>query len=238
MWRLLVSITLALFVTFPVSFAAISLAIEGAQGKLPRNDPTMWPTIGGMAVLLVGSAVGSWRLFERWRATRPPRIERPGFLERFALANPGLFARAVSLNGFGLRYLDPHERQPDGCLTLTMWLTVAFFPVAPVRRERLRVLAPEKQGGVPLVVSWESTPIQPIERLPVERKRSRRVYLFYYAVLLPLLVAPLAAGFAWLVSTHFHITAWQLWTAALLYLAWGIGLIFYERRLMGAPARS
>ena len=73
---------------------------------------------------------------------------------------------------------------------MTLWLTVAFLPVAPVRRERLRFLGPEKQRGLPFVFTWQTAPIQAVERLPVDRPRSRRVYGFYYGFFLPLLVAP------------------------------------------------
>ncbi|MFT3771529.1 MAG: hypothetical protein QM820_39445 [Minicystis sp.] len=236
MWRLVASILIALFVTFPVAGALVSGAIDEARGRGLPHDPTMWPTIIGMVVIIAGSSFGSWRLFAGWRATRTPRPEGPGLLEAYALHRPGLFARAMSLNGFGLRYLDPHDRRPDGSLLATLWLTAAFFPVAPIRRERVHVMAPEKEGGIPLVVSWESAVLHTVERLPVDQKRNRRVYAYYYALFLPLYVTPFVAGFVYLVNIDFHVSAPAFWSAVLIILAWGIGVHGYQRRIMELPS--
>ncbi|APR75395.1 Hypothetical protein A7982_00741 [Minicystis rosea] len=232
MWRLVASILIALFVTLPVAGAAVSAAIDEATGKGLPHDPTMWPTIIGMAVIIVSSSWGSRRLFTTWRATRPPRVDGPGLLEACALHRPGLFERAMSFNGFGLRYLDPHGRRPDGSVIATMWLTAAFFPIAPIRRERVHVLAREKQGGIPFVVSWESASLRSLECLPVDRKRNRGVYLSYYALFLPLLVAPLVAGFVYLVNVDFDVSATAFWCGALLTMVWGIGVVAYQWRTM------
>ncbi|MDC3958776.1 hypothetical protein [Polyangium jinanense] len=237
MWRLFASLVIALFVTFPLCFAAVGLAVEYAAGRLVVDD-TALPVSIGLVVLIALSSFGALRLFQAWRRTRPPRnetTETRGFLERFALANPGLFESALSFNGFGLRYLDPHHRGPGGALTMTLWLTVAFLPVAPVRRERLRFLGPEKQRGLPFVLTWQTATIQTGERLPVDRPRSRRVYGFYYGIFLPLLVAPPVVGFVMVVQRHFDGAPWQFFTAVALYLVWGIGLVFLERRVMGTP---
>ncbi|MDI1476734.1 hypothetical protein [Polyangium sp. y55x31] len=237
MWRLFTSLVIALFVTFPLCFAAVGLAVEYAAGRLVVDD-TALPTSIGLAVLIPLSSFGALRLFQAWRRSRPQRSETTetrGLLERFALANPGLFASAVSFNGFGLRYLDPHHRGPGDGLTMTLWLTVAFLPVAPVRRERLRFLGPEKQRGLPFVLTWQTATIQTVERLPVDRPRNRRVYGFYYGIFLPLVVAPPVIGFVTLVQRHFRVAAWQFFTAVALYLVWGIGLVALERRVMGTP---
>ncbi|MDI1432782.1 hypothetical protein [Polyangium sorediatum] len=237
MWRLFASLVLALFVTFPLCFAAIGLAVEYAAGRLVVDD-TALPTCIGLAVFIALSSFGALRLFQAWRRTRPQRSETTetrGFLERYALANPGLFESAFSFNGFGLRYLDPHHHGHGGVLMMTLWLTIAFLPVAPVRRERLRFLGPEKQRGLPFVVTWQTTPLQTVERLPVDRPRNRRVYGFYYGLFLPLLVAPPVIGFVTLVQRDFHVAAWQFFTAVALYFVWGIGLVFVERRVMGTP---
>jgi len=98
-----------------------------------------------------------------------------------------------------------------------------------------RALAPERQRGVPFALVWSSTPLQSIERMPVDRGRNLRVYAFYYGLFWPLIAAPLAAGFTYLVWRHFNIAAWQFWTAMAVYFVWGICVIALERRVMGPP---
>jgi len=62
MWRLFASLVIALFVTFPLCFAAVGLAVEYAAGKLIVDD-TALPTSIGLAVLIALSSFGALRLF-------------------------------------------------------------------------------------------------------------------------------------------------------------------------------
>jgi hypothetical protein len=236
MWRLLTSCMIALFVTVPLLVGAVLMAIEVARGKAPPVDATTWPTVIVWCLLVLLSASGSWRLFALWRMKRAPRMETAGLWERFAKKHPRAFERAFSLNGFGLRYLDFHHRQPDGSGMMTLWLTVAFLPLAPIRRERVRALAPERLRGVPFVLWWRTSLLQCIERMPVDRSRNLRVYALYHGLFCPLVAAPPAAGLAYLVRRHFDVAAWQLWVALLVYLVWGICVVALERRVMGPPA--
>jgi hypothetical protein len=85
-------------------------------------------------------------------------------------------------------------------------------------------------------VSWESAQLHTVERLPVAQKRNRRVYAYYYALFLPLYVAPVAGGFAYLVHINFDISALTFWSAALLILVFGICVVSYQRRVMELPS--
>lgn len=237
MGRLLLSLVLFLFVTLPLTFASIGLTIETLRGKMPKNDPTALPVVLGLSVLTPLSAYCAWRLFSSWKKKRTPNPDPRGFWERQAEKNPALFERAFSLNGFGLRYLDAQKREADGAVTMTLWLTAAFFPVAPVRRERLQIQTDTRQRGVPFLLWWDTTQLRSLEQMPVERGRSLRVYGFYYLLFLPLIVAPFVAGFAYMVADHFKGPAWLFWTALLGCLVWGIGVVFFERRVMGIPNR-
>ena len=116
---------------------------------------------------------------------------------------------------------------------MTLWITALFSPVAPIRRERLRAVAPAREGAVPFLASWTLTDVQTIERMPVDGRRNLRVYAFYYGLFWPLIVAPLAAGLAYVVTRNGDVAARNFWIAVGVYLLWGIGVVALERRVMG-----
>jgi len=160
-----------------------------------------------------------------------------GFWASLAERHPRVFARAFSLNGFGLRYLDFHERcHDDHTWVATLWVTAAFLPIAPVRCERVRVTGRERTRGVPFVATTTHAPVEPLERLSIRNPRTRRVYLFYYGVFLPLVLAPVVGGLALAIRTGSNVSALVFWTVALVIFAWGVAMVAAERRLMGRPS--
>ncbi len=243
-WRIVAGGFLALFIAAPLVAAAVGLAIDVGQHGLPANDPTAVPTVAALAILIPLASFASWKLVAEGRGalaasrSRDPD-PRTGW-ERFADAHPAFFARAWSLNGFGLRYLDFHDcRTSDATWSATLWLVAAFLPIAPLRCERVRVPAEERSGGVPFLLSWTRGPVVPVERLSMGASRTGRVYAFYYAVFLPLLVGPVFGGLA-LAIAHRHraeSTA-VFWLGAFAALVWGIAVVAVERRWMGRPPSS
>ncbi len=229
MWRLVVGVVLGLAVTIPLATALLwGIATMGID---PAADPTAIPTVCALIVMVALSGWGSTRLVRRGLSEKSGL--RCGYLERFAQRSPAMFERPWAFNGFGLQYLDHGERDHEGWSTATLWLTAAHAPIAPVRRERIR-LGPEREGSIPLVVAWTAVELERGERMAVDHLRSARVYAFYYLLLFPLLLAPFLAGLAWVVQ-HPMLPAWGFWSGLVGCLAWGIALIFLERRWMRRP---
>jgi hypothetical protein len=135
------------------------------------------------------------------------------------------------LQGFGLRYLDFHDRRDDGSAVVTVWLVAAFLPIAPVRRERIRLVGEETHHGIPLLFSRRQQQVEVLERdLPVAGRRGR-VYAFYFGVFLPLLVGPVVAGLAYVVAQP-SLPAGLFWGGALGCVGWGITVVALQERVM------
>lgn len=201
------------------------VAIELGMG--PRVDDTFAPTMAVLLGLVVLSGFGSAQLIRRWRSeSAAARGIKRGYLERFAQRSPKLFERAWAFNGIGLRYLDFHDPRPKGWSTATLWLTFVLAPVAPVapvRRERLRLRAPRRDPY----------------RRGVERHRSATwradvggsfAELAGLRILLPV---PVPAD-AWVIH-HPSLPAWAFWGGLVACFAWGIALLFVEERWMRTP---
>lgn len=240
--RLLAGGAIALFVAMPLATGSVALAVDAARGwRPPPGDPTLVPTLAAIVVLLPLSVFGAWKLIASGRRRLPqqPSGVPRGFWAGVAERHPQIFARAFSLNGFGLRYLDFHERvDADDTWVATLWITAAFLPVAPVRCERVRVAGRERTRGVPFVATATQAPVEPLERLAMRDSRNRRVYLFYYAVFLPLVVAPVVGGLALVIARGSQLSALAFWAVAFAILAWGVGVVAAERRVMGRPSAT
>jgi hypothetical protein len=140
----------------------------------------------------------------------------------------------MMVNGFGLRWIDFHDPGEDGSAVATQWVMVAFFPIAPRRRARLRV-GEARERGVPGVAQVSSTPIVEIEQLALDPARTGRVYRFYYGVFLPLVILPTLGALAVLISFGSAIPASVFWGGFIVWMACGIATVAFERRRMGPP---
>lgn len=100
----------------------------------------------------------------------------------------------ATFNGIGTRFLGWRHRD-DGLSTATLWFTVAYFPLVPLRRFRLRNLtdfaAERSPTGLAVLaplgggVFW-TEPVDMLERLPLSWREIAATYLRCY-VLIPLL---------------------------------------------------
>lgn len=140
----------------------------------------------------------------------------------------------MMVNGFGTRWIDFHDRREDGSALATQWIMLAFFPLMPRRRARLRV-GPERTAGVPGVAQVETTNLVELEQLPIDETRNGGVYGFYYGVFLPLVIAPTLLAFAIMIAFREYVTAGVFWSGFLVWMACGIGAVALERRRMGPP---
>lgn len=232
--RLLVAAFVTVFVTLPLAAALGAVCIAWTLGKLPKDDPTKWPTLIGVVLLLVGSAALVRRLLRGVLASGPagPRDPR-GLLERFADRHPTWFSRVLSLNGFGLRRLDFHDRRDDGSVLATVWVTLAFLPVAPVRCERVR---PGPDAGAFFFVAWWSRrQVEIVERVPLPAARNRAVLLAYWLGFLPAIVGPTFAGLAYAVVARPGPETF--WPGAAAVFVLGVLTFAIEERLGATPPR-
>lgn len=222
------------FVTLPVAAALIGVIVAWARGKLPKDDPTKWPTLAVVVLVLGGSvALVRWLLRGVLAADRHADDDPRGWVERFADAHPAWFSRVLSFNGFGLRRLDFHGAREDGTSFATVWITCAFLPVAPVRRERVR--PGSETGGTVLLAWWLRRRVDVLERVPLEGRRNVVVALLYWLLFLPLLVGPTFAGLAYTVATRPPGSVF--WPGAAAVLALGVVVFAIEERLAATPPR-
>lgn len=235
--RLVGAILVGLFLVLP-SFGMIVTSLLNYElwDRWLERDPTFLPAmIVAVGVFLISS--GAVLLLVRgWLRTRVVRV-------RVDSAPPtvGLFekwfrgARAISFNGFGFRYLDFRVGEAGHPATATLWLTAAFFPIAPIARDELHRIGPTNTSGIPMVAQWSKTTLAVGDRLPVGRGARARVYAFYFGFFLPAIVAPVAAFVT--IAIQLKLSAGPFWIGAAGVLAWGVGIVFVERRVMGLPTR-
>ena len=153
----------------------------------------------------------------------------------------------ATFNGTGSRFLG-WRHQDDGLSTATLWFTVAYFPLVPLRRFRLRNLtdfdAERSPTGLAVLaalgggVSW-TEPVDVLERLPLSWREIVATYLRCY-VLIPLLCLwPIALTrfvFGWLEGRGSVPSQEVVVAAALVNLAY-VALVLREsvRRMRGYP---
>lgn len=130
------------------------------------------------------------------------------------------------LNGIGTVHLGVEEPLGDGSVWATLWVTVLFLPILPLRRERLQLFAHHGTGYACRVLERGSL------RLP----RVLRSYLFCW------LGVPLAVGFplpllvseVWReqlgLSSSAQTIAIVAWIGWLIAWVWGLAE-WHERRL-------
>ncbi len=117
----------------------------------------------------------------------------------------------------------------DGTAIATTWFVIGFFPIVPLRRQRVRILQPPgaKVTDV-LIPAGFRTRMQIVERLPLDYRAIVRTYLKGF-VLVPLLIAlPLiiARGVTWIApfpQQPAQQKDWQTW----LLVTWAIGMFVY-----------
>ncbi|MBN2497351.1 MAG: hypothetical protein JXR96_22360 [Deltaproteobacteria bacterium] len=200
----------------------------------PVGDAGYLFALAALGLLLAASA---FRRFLRHRRPRDPDAPAAGLLERLAARHPGLFEALgrYQLNGFGIELLDFHAHEPDGSFLATRWLTAGFLPIGPVSRVRIRSLSERLRLWIPFVLSVSGTDFEILERLPVDRSRSLRVYLFHYLVFLPLAVGPVAGLFFCYVLARPDLSALAIWGLLGACLAWGILMVWMQHRVMKRP---
>lgn len=155
----------------------------------------------------------------------------------------------VSINGIGTGYRGWRHAE-DGTATATLWITVVFLPVLPLRRYRLRSRTDfdaERFPRNPLVVAaalggglqW-SDPVEIQERLPLAWKEIGGTYLWCYLLIPLLCLWPVLVGRLvfrhWLPDAGIAAPDWVHVGFAVLVLAYmGAVLAIAARRLRGAP---
>lgn len=151
------------------------------------------------------------------------------------------------LNGIGTGFLGWRHR-PDGVSTATLWFTVAYLPVIPLRRFRLRNLTDFDAERSPTVfettaallggIAW-TDPIEILDRLPLQWQEIVATYLRCY-VLVPLLCLwPIALTrfvFGWLEGQGIVPSQEVVVAAALVNLAYVVFVLLESvRRMRGYP---
>lgn len=234
LWMPVSALLLGLLVTGPVLFASIALLVGALTGSAPPWDESAPVAIGALAVALLGSSSLIVWLLRRYRRLVPRPTSTRGVWERFAERHPEAFRTPFALNGIGTRRLDFHSPSPDGTVLSTVWLT-AVLPIAPIRRERVRVLGDPKPAGIPLLLWWTRNEVLVVEHLAVDRSRNLRVWAIYYLFLLPAIVGPVLGGLALTIAAR--PSALPFWLGAALVLGWGILMAALEERWMTRPAK-
>jgi hypothetical protein len=230
---------LRLLLFYLLASAAVSSVVTSID-YIQRDRSREMAFVGfGLSPVFCVLAYLALRSFRRRRAVK--RLELDGGLfERWAESSPGVFGTVsrIQIKGFGMCLLDHHEPQPDGSHFATLWITVAFMPVAPVARLRIRNFEEKEKNLIPLVLSWTSSKYDVLERLPVSHERSGRVYRYYYLFFLPLLFLPFLGAIAWVIIArkrqipYADTLFWILMGAAFV---WAFFLLWLEERRMKTP---
>lgn len=86
----------------------------------------------------------------------------------------------MRINGTGTMYLGFGPRDREDCRTATLWFTILFLPIKPLRRQRLR-LHPPRGSGIT---------VEPVAETVLARAEVRRTLLYGWLLFPLLLVWP------------------------------------------------
>ena len=135
------------------------------------------------------------------------------------------------LNGIGTIHLGVGPRQADDTAWATLWFTVFFAPVIPLRRERLRFL-PHQGTGYSVRV---------VEKSPLAWREVLRAYAFSLGLVPTLLVVPMLIVIRenWLAlglpEGAIHNVAIGVWIVWLIVMVLGL-MEWHERRFRPSKA--
>jgi hypothetical protein len=131
-----------------------------------------------------------------------------------------------SFNGFGSRYFTYSNKESNGSVCATKWITMAFLPVIPLYRDQINIISATEKIRIPFFISSSTLKYTLISRVSLDRNLILLTRLFYFAFFLPALVLPIVLALVFLhdLTAHFHGA--QFWWVILFYFAWGIFLIF------------
>lgn len=213
---------------FVVSLIQLIITLTGKD--LEENEligKTVASSIGGFIgiILFIWFIKTKKRLRSKTRETSP---EKTTLEPLFYLKHIKFIQRldGLNINGFGTSYLTRNSRQEDGSFLAIKWLTIGFFPFAPLYQERIKINSQKKHMFIPFLLTKTTTSYDVIERVNINHKLVKLTYIFYYLFFLPMLISPIIFLLVFIEWLNSILPGTSFWLLILGYLIWGILLLY------------
>lgn len=214
-----------LFLAIDILAVSIIMPIAGWQEMQEGENRWIGVLIGFVIFFSVGLSLLYW-FFKTHRKLYPP-LDMDILESRFYNAFPRLsnVLDGWNFNGFGTKYFSYSNRQPDNSVYATKWITVAFLPIIPLYRERIKIISEKEKFTIPFFISSSRTQFQKMERIKINKRLNVLNLLFYYLIFLGGIISPLILVLIYLKQLLVIFPATRFWWLIVLYFAWGIFLM-------------